>query len=413
MKLYHATYRSNLESIFENGLGAIQRKNWDISTVGGVCFADDMDLAISFCEAAENVDDDVFESGIVCLEIDSDALSEALLFLDPNFDDAWDSSACYLYRGIIAPADLKVCWEENIEDSKEVNNMIVDLILDRKDKAFDARVGLDEKSLNYNAHDFYMACMGYGRLADDITRAMDFGEEEHVKKALCQYIERQEYNPVISDYIQKLDWLNKSHWIVEQAAAKAFQAAFSVPVEDAKAVFNAVFDEALAFVSDEEKMVDFGVLSKDEFLASYSYLTEDEYDATARVVARGLGCAVVDFNELAEKLNNFYKDFDHYDYVDKLDGTEQDAIESLVGQLEDPDAVCEILDALVDIQENGELSDAQRLELGNLISNLSKVLVSLNSGKSFDTILMAAQERSSQADDNNHVACKESSNYGK
>lgn len=35
------------------------------------------------------------------------------------------------------------------------------------------------------------------------------------------------------------------------------------------------------FISDDEKMLDFINLSKDEFLQSYSYLTEEEYDATA------------------------------------------------------------------------------------------------------------------------------------
>ena len=39
------------------------------------------------------------------------------------------------------------------------------------------------------------------------------------------------------------------------------------------------------FISDEEKMLDFFKLSKTEFLQSYSYLTEDEYDATAKYVA--------------------------------------------------------------------------------------------------------------------------------
>ena len=38
------------------------------------------------------------------------------------------------------------------------------------------------------------------------------------------------------------------------------------------------------FIDDEEKMKDFYILSKDEFLASYSYLTEEEYDATYREV---------------------------------------------------------------------------------------------------------------------------------
>lgn len=38
------------------------------------------------------------------------------------------------------------------------------------------------------------------------------------------------------------------------------------------------------FTDDDEKMQDFYSLTKDEFLASYSYLTEEEYDATEREV---------------------------------------------------------------------------------------------------------------------------------
>lgn len=35
------------------------------------------------------------------------------------------------------------------------------------------------------------------------------------------------------------------------------------------------------FIDDEEKMRDFVSLTKEEFLSSYSYLTEEEYDNTA------------------------------------------------------------------------------------------------------------------------------------
>lgn len=34
------------------------------------------------------------------------------------------------------------------------------------------------------------------------------------------------------------------------------------------------------FADDKEKMADFRILSKEEFLLSYSYLTEEEYDMT-------------------------------------------------------------------------------------------------------------------------------------
>lgn len=34
------------------------------------------------------------------------------------------------------------------------------------------------------------------------------------------------------------------------------------------------------FITDVAKMADFKILSKEEFLTSYNYLTEDEYEAT-------------------------------------------------------------------------------------------------------------------------------------
>lgn len=38
------------------------------------------------------------------------------------------------------------------------------------------------------------------------------------------------------------------------------------------------------FIDDSEKMLDFLYLSKEDFLASYSYLTEEEYNATVDAV---------------------------------------------------------------------------------------------------------------------------------
>ena len=38
------------------------------------------------------------------------------------------------------------------------------------------------------------------------------------------------------------------------------------------------------FLNDIEKMHDFRILTKNEFLQSYSYLTEQEYDNTAKAV---------------------------------------------------------------------------------------------------------------------------------
>lgn len=54
-------------------------------------------------------------------------------------------------------------------------------------------------------------------------------------------------------------------------------------------------DEELSFVDDKEKMRDFKELTKEEFLFSYSYLTEEEYDAKIKVIIyeRGIRSCVL------------------------------------------------------------------------------------------------------------------------
>lgn len=78
--------------------------------------------------------------------------------------------------------------------------MIIDCILDRYD---------DEKrgNFDYNAHDFYFSVFSYdGKHADDITRAMDGGTESDTRKALCDYIDDNGYNPLIKNYINSRIW---------------------------------------------------------------------------------------------------------------------------------------------------------------------------------------------------------------
>ena len=84
--------------------------------------------------------------------------------------------------------------------------MIVDLILDRKD--YEEWAQQDA----YNAKDLYNECMQYSAVFDGafdyITRALDYGTEEDVRKALCRYIDENEYNEKIKDYIDSRDWLD-------------------------------------------------------------------------------------------------------------------------------------------------------------------------------------------------------------
>ena len=73
--------------------------------------------------------------------------------------------------------------------------MIIDLILDRKD------------GTKYDATEFYRNCVRYGDVGIDITRAMDLGTESDVQKALCEYIDCNEYNPAIKEYVRSVRWL--------------------------------------------------------------------------------------------------------------------------------------------------------------------------------------------------------------
>ena len=73
--------------------------------------------------------------------------------------------------------------------------MLIDLIMDRFEGDF------------YDPNEFYFDALGYGGIYDDITRAMDTGTEEDVKKLLCDYILNNGYNPNLCEYIKQKNWL--------------------------------------------------------------------------------------------------------------------------------------------------------------------------------------------------------------
>ena len=45
----------------------------------------------------------------------------------------------------------------------------------------------------------------------------------------------------------------------------------------------------MSFINEQEKMIDFFTISKEEFLNFYSYLTEEEYDETRQEVLNRSG----------------------------------------------------------------------------------------------------------------------------
>lgn len=106
MWLYHATYRTNLKSIRELGLGAKQKKNWDISLDNVVCFARDPIDAHDFCSCNEEVSDRVYNSGIIVFAVNSKDIGK--LEKDPNLHDI----KSYIYRGIVPSDKLYVITDE-------------------------------------------------------------------------------------------------------------------------------------------------------------------------------------------------------------------------------------------------------------------------------------------------------------
>ena len=59
----------------------------------------------------------------------------------------------------------------------------------------------------YCAKTFYNDVLGYGEIGEHITYAMNYFGENLVKRALCEYVINNEYNPAICDYINSVNWL--------------------------------------------------------------------------------------------------------------------------------------------------------------------------------------------------------------
>ena len=105
-------------------------------------------------------------------------------------------------------------------DNREKGNqkMIIDLILDRKAddelraQGYTHRQKWDGtiEQIQYRANTFYRNVFSYSYLTDHaehITRAMDAGTEDDVRRELCRYITENEYNPEICRYINNRKWL--------------------------------------------------------------------------------------------------------------------------------------------------------------------------------------------------------------
>lgn len=110
MILYHATYFEYLPSILDRGLiPGLHRSYAGSDTAGLVFFSYDEEHAISYAEAADEVSDAVYNTGIVVLEIDSAFLDGALYTEDPNEQDDGAQKLNIAYAGSV-PVSAIVRW---------------------------------------------------------------------------------------------------------------------------------------------------------------------------------------------------------------------------------------------------------------------------------------------------------------
>jgi hypothetical protein len=82
--------------------------------------------------------------------------------------------------------------------------MVIDIIIDRRDAIQDC----GEDDWDYDkARELYNAADDTS--LSDLCYALDYLEEEDVKRELCKYIDDQGYRPSLKDFVNSVDWLPK------------------------------------------------------------------------------------------------------------------------------------------------------------------------------------------------------------
>jgi hypothetical protein len=135
---YHATYRALLPSIKATGLDTREASlAWEDSKPGIVYLANDPGVAESYAEAAEEVSDEIYDSGIVILKIASKNLDISKLKDDSNVLE--DNSDTYEYHGQIPwdklqhlskPLNENATYSDHI-DYKQMIADLVDYMIDK------------------------------------------------------------------------------------------------------------------------------------------------------------------------------------------------------------------------------------------------------------------------------------------
>ena len=129
--LYHATYKALLPLIKKGGLDT--RKSalaWEDSKPGIVYLANDPYVAESYAEAAEEVSDEIYDSGIIILNIPIKGLDISKLHDDRNVQE--DDSDTYEYHGQIPWEKINYFESLNEKLTKSSNKENITLPVDQK-----------------------------------------------------------------------------------------------------------------------------------------------------------------------------------------------------------------------------------------------------------------------------------------
>ena len=103
--LYHATYKPLLDSIRKTGLGGTRNTWFEDSIPGVVYLADDPDIAESYAEANDSVDDEWLDE-IVVFKVNVSDMDASKLYVDENVRSD-EPPHTYEYHGTIPYASLK------------------------------------------------------------------------------------------------------------------------------------------------------------------------------------------------------------------------------------------------------------------------------------------------------------------
>ena len=107
--LYHATYGLYLDNIKKDGYikGGIH-DNWGFSNKV-ICLSPDIDEAGCFAEAADDISDELYDSGIYVLKIDADKLDKNALQPDRN-TTPWEENGKWYGRTYEYLKDIPISY---------------------------------------------------------------------------------------------------------------------------------------------------------------------------------------------------------------------------------------------------------------------------------------------------------------